>query len=53
MREAIASKLFTFVSKKYYNGDWVYGKQNGKGTLFDKNGEVLHKGIWKDGVFVR
>ena len=44
---------FVFISKKYYQGEWAHGKQNGKGTLYDRQGAVIHKGIWKDGLFIK
>jgi hypothetical protein len=45
--------IFTFGSKKYYQGEWVNGKQNGRGILFDKDGCILQKGIWEDGIIER
>jgi len=38
---------FLFPSGKYYEGEWVHGKQSGSGTLYDKNGDIVHKGTWK------
>ena len=36
---------------KVYDGNWVNGKQEGYGTLFDQSGELVKKGNWRNGVF--
>ncbi|MDR9398425.1 MAG: hypothetical protein RI562_05130 [Salibacter sp.] len=36
-----------------YKGSWENDKRNGYGILYDKNGIVKFKGIWKDDEFVR
>ena len=32
-----------------YDGGWKQGKRNGQGTLTLKNGDISHKGEWKEG----
>ena len=44
---------FTYPSKKVYDGGWVNGKQDGEGKLFDQTGELLKKGTWSEGLFVK
>lgn len=34
-----------------YVGNFVDGKKDGFGKLFDKNGKIIHMGIWKDNNF--
>ena len=34
-----------------YVGNFVDGKKNGFGQLYDKNGKIIHMGIWKDNKF--
>ena len=34
-----------------YVGNFVNGKKNGFGQLYDKNGKIIHMGIWKDNKF--
>lgn len=29
----------------------LMGKKNGFGQLYDKNGKIIHMGIWKDNKF--
>ncbi|KAB1065496.1 MORN repeat-containing protein [Salibacter halophilus] len=36
-----------------YEGSWKNDKRNGYGILYDKNGVVKFKGIWKDDEFVK
>ena len=31
-----------------YSGGWQDGKRQGHGTAFDKNGNVVYTGEWKD-----
>ena len=42
----------TFESKNYYEGDWVNGKQEGHGTLYNKNEEIIQTGEWKRGEYI-
>jgi len=28
-------------------GEWLDGRQEGKGTMYSSSGEVVKKGIWK------
>lgn len=42
---------FVFASGNYYEGCWEDGYQHGKGIMFDKKGEEIQKGIWKNGEF--
>lgn len=44
---------FVFPSGKYYEGEWVHGKQSGRGKLYDKNGDLIHNGVWREGVFLK
>ncbi|MGR5988218.1 hypothetical protein ACT7CT_19655 [Bacillus sanguinis] len=37
--------------KKEYEGSYSKGKYDGKGTLYDKNGKVVHSGKFADGVW--
>ena len=39
-----------FSDGKYYNGRWADDRQNGYGTLYSKQGSVLQKGLWRQGV---
>ena len=34
-----------------YVGNFIDGKKDGFGKLFDKNGKIIHMGIWKDNKF--
>lgn len=43
---------FTYPSRKVYEGEWVDGKQEGWGVLFDQSGATLKKGKWREGVFL-
>ena len=31
-----------------YTGEFQYGERNGEGILYDKKGNELDKGLWKD-----
>lgn len=42
---------FIFASKKRYEGEWLGGRQHGKGTLFDESGTMIKKGMWKEGKY--
>ena len=35
-----------------YSGGFKNGKQSGMGTIYDSNGSVLQRGLYKDGKFV-
>lgn len=37
---------------KIYDGAWANGKRNGYGLEYDVNGNVIHDGQWKDGIFL-
>ena len=43
---------FTFSSGNVYNGEWVNGRREGKGTLLDKNGKIISEGSWFQGKFM-
>ena len=34
-----------------YKGGWKKGQYDGKGTLYDENGEVQYKGKWDNGDY--
>ncbi len=35
-----------------YSGSWKDGKPDGMGTLYNSSGQIIHKGLFKDGSFV-
>ena len=37
---------------EYYIGQWKNGLRNGKGTLYNKNGDIIQKGNWINDKFV-
>jgi len=39
------------INGEKYVGNFVDGKKDGFGKLFDKNGKIIHMGIWKDNNF--
>lgn len=41
-----------FPDGKYFIGTFVDDKRNGKGTMYDKNDNVLFEGIWCDDEFI-
>lgn len=43
--------VFTYPSKKVYRGSWAHGKQEGSGALYNPSGQLLKKGLWREGVF--
>lgn len=42
----------TYPDGSRYTGEWKSGQQNGKGELFDTEGNLVHKGLWKVGEFI-
>ena len=44
---------YTFADGDKYIGEFINGKQNGQGVLYNTNGAILQKGLWRDGVFVQ
>ena len=45
--------VYTFVDQKKYDGFFKNNKQDGIGTLKDKNGNILYEGEWKMGQIVK
>lgn len=41
---------FVFKSGNYYEGTWLNGHQNGRGALHSKEGDLIKKGVWADGI---
>jgi hypothetical protein len=41
-----------YPTKKIYHGEWIKGIQHGRGTLSDREGKVIKKGIWNEGNFL-
>ena len=41
----------TFSSKKWYEGEWANGKQEGEGTMFSPDSSVLQQGYWREGKY--
>ena len=36
-------------NRKIYIGEFLDGKENGFGTLFSQNGEIIYQGLWNQG----
>jgi antitoxin component YwqK of YwqJK toxin-antitoxin module len=49
--EKIHGEISSYCNKKKYEGDWGNGQPNGFGTKYNKTGNVVYKGFWKDGDF--
>ena len=43
--------IYYNIKGEKYVGNFVNGKKDGFGKLFDKNGKIIHMGIWKDNNF--
>ena len=43
--------IYYNIKGEKYVGNFVDGKKDGFGKLFDKNGKIIHMGIWKDNNF--
>ena len=41
-----------YATGERYNGEWKNNNMNGQGTFYDKNGNILFSGTWKDGEAV-
>jgi antitoxin component YwqK of YwqJK toxin-antitoxin module len=44
--------ILTWPDGRRYNGSWKDGKPDGMGTLYNKSGQIIHKGLFKDGFLV-
>lgn len=44
---------YFFATGEKYVGEWKNDKRDGKGALYDKNGNILLEGTWKNDEFVR
>jgi antitoxin component YwqK of YwqJK toxin-antitoxin module len=44
--------ILTWPDGRRYNGSWKDGKPDGMGTLYNKSGQIIHKGLFKEGCFV-
>ncbi len=44
--------ILTWPNGNRYSGSWKDGKPDGMGTLYNKSGQIIHKGLFKDGRFV-
>ena len=33
-----------------YSGEWLNNRPNGEGSLFDESGQLLYKGVWRNGI---
>ena len=51
-KKVLGSGVYNFNGDLLYDGEWSYGKMNGKGRL-TKNGEVVCEGIWNSGEFTK
>ena len=38
--------------KLLFDGIWNNGKPNGAGKVYDSEGNVIHEGVWKDGILI-
>ena len=45
-------KLYWKTGKLLYDGQWKYGKQNGKGKGYWLNGQLIYNGEWKNELII-
>ena len=43
---------YIYRSRNIYQGEWIEGHQHGMGTLFNKIGDAIKKGVFKKGKFL-
>ncbi len=46
--ETSGKGVYTWSNGNRYEGDWLKGVRSGEGILKDKEGKILHEGLWKD-----
>jgi antitoxin component YwqK of YwqJK toxin-antitoxin module len=44
--------ILTYPDGNRYSGSWKDGKPDGIGTLYNKSGQIIQKGLFKNGLFV-
>jgi len=49
---ATGKGMMRFSNGNLYQGDWIGSQADGFGVLYDKFGNVIFSGIWKEGKFI-
>ena len=45
--------IFYIDGKKHYEGEWLNGKNHGRGIVYYENGSIYRTGVFKNGEFVK